>query len=40
MQKVAKTLTPFLFYDNNIINGGEKWKDYLRKNYLIGKKKE
>ena len=24
VQKVAKTLTIYLFYDNNIINGGNK----------------
>ena len=24
MQKVAKILTIYLFYDNNIINGGDK----------------
>lgn len=24
MQKVAKILTVYLFYDNNIINGGDK----------------
>ena len=38
---MAKSLTIPKIYDNNIINGGkEKWKDYLKKNYLIGKNQE
>lgn len=32
VQKVAKILTTYLVYDNNIIIGGyEKWIDYLKK---------
>ena len=33
IQKVAKILTIYLIYDNNIIIGGYKtWIDYLKKN--------
>lgn len=34
MQKVAKILTIYLFYDNNIINGGDKMVRLFEKKLL------